>query len=51
MKEYNYKSIKRFDKFGIDADVIPFGAVDARLEAIKLMEEEVKGYILWDWEK
>ena len=39
------------DKFGIDADVIPFGAVDVRLEAIKLMEEEVKGYILWDWEK
>ena len=39
------------NKLGIDADVIPFGAIDVRLEAIKLMEEEVKGYILWDWDK
>lgn len=39
------------EKLGIDADVIPFGAIDVRLEAIKLMEEEVKGYIIWDWDK
>ena len=38
-------------KMGIEADVIPFGAIDVRLEAIKLMEEEVKGYVLWDWDK
>lgn len=39
---------KRFD---IDSNVIPFGATDVRLEAIKLMEEKGKLYKLWDWEK
>ncbi|MDD3001680.1 MAG: hypothetical protein PHF29_07990 [Candidatus Riflebacteria bacterium] len=36
-------------KLGVDAEVIPYGALDTRLEAVKLMEEEVKGYIIWSW--
>lgn len=36
-------------KLGVDAEIIPFGAVDVRLEAIKMMEEEVKGYKIWSW--
>ena len=35
-------------KLGMDADIIPVGAKDVRLEAIKLMEEEGKGYKLWN---
>ena len=35
-------------KQGMNADIIPFGAKDVRLEAIKLMEEEGKGYKLWN---
>ena len=38
-------------KLGVDSDIIPYGAVDVRLEAIKLMEEKGKLYKLWDWEK
>lgn len=30
-------------RLGMDADIIPLGATDARLEAIKLMEEQTKG--------
>lgn len=36
---------------GMDADIIPVGAKDVRLEAIKLMEEEGKGYKLWTWQE
>ena len=32
----------------MDADIIPVGVKDARLEAIKLVEEEGKGYKLWN---
>lgn len=39
------------EKLGLDADIIPFGAKDVRLEAIKLMEEKGKTYKLWDWNK
>ncbi len=39
------------EKLGIDADIIPFGAIDTRLESIKLMEEKGKFYKIWDWEK
>lgn len=35
-------------KLGMDADIIPVGAKDVRLEAVKLMEEEGKGYKLWN---
>ncbi len=35
-------------KLGMDADIIPVGAKDVRLEAIKLIEEEGKGYKLWN---
>ncbi len=35
-------------KLGMNADIIPVGAKDVRLEAIKLMEEEGKGYKLWN---
>ena len=35
-------------KLGMDADIIPVGAKDVRLEAIKLVEEEGKGYKLWN---
>lgn len=30
---------------GVDADIIPFGALDVRLESIKMLEERVKGII------
>lgn len=36
-------------KLGVDAEIIPYGALDTRLEAVKLMEEEVKGYKIWSW--
>lgn len=36
---------------GMNADIIPVGAKDVRLEAIKLMEEEGKGYKLWNWQE
>ena len=39
------------NKLGMDSDIIPYGAIDVRLEAIKLMEEKGKLYKLWDWEK
>ena len=35
-------------RLGMNADIIPVGARDVRLEAIKLMEEEGKGYKLWN---
>ena len=38
-------------KLGMDADIIPVGAKDVRLEAVKLMEEEGKGYKLWNWQE
>lgn len=34
---------------GMCANIIPVGANDVRIEAIKLMEEEGKGYKLWNW--
>lgn len=36
-------------KLGVDSEVIPFGAIDARLEAVKLMEQESEGYKTWEW--
>lgn len=36
-------------RFGVDSQVVPYGAVDARLEAIKLMEQESEGYKTWEW--
>ena len=36
---------------GMNADIIPLGVKDVRLEAIKLMEEEGKGYKLWNWQE
>lgn len=39
------------EKLELDADIIPYGAVDCRLEAIKLMEEKGKNYKIWDWNK
>ena len=39
------------EKLGIDADIVPFGAIDTRLESVKLMEEKGKFYKIWDWEK
>lgn len=36
---------------GMNANIIPVGAKDVRLEAIKLLEEDGKGYKLWDWQK
>lgn len=36
-------------KEGVEANPVPYGAKDVRLEALKLMEEEVKGYKTWDW--
>ena len=38
-------------KLGMNVDIIPVGAKDVRLEAIKLMEEEGKGYKLWNWKE
>ncbi len=38
------------EQLELDADIIPYGAIDARLEAIKLMEEKGKRYKIWDWE-
>ena len=38
-------------KLGMNADIIPVGVKDVRLEAIKLMEEEGKGYQLWNWQE
>ena len=35
-------------KLGMDADIIPVGVKDVRLEAVKLIEEEGKGYKLWN---
>lgn len=35
-------------KLGMNADIIPIGAIDVRLEAVKLMKEEGKGYKLWN---
>lgn len=36
-------------RLGVGSDVVPYGALDVRLEAIKLMEEEVRGYKVWVW--
>ena len=38
-------------RLGMDADIIPVGAKDVRLEAIKIMEKEGKGYKLWNWKE
>lgn len=38
-------------RLGMGADIIPVGAKDVRLEAIKLMEKEGKGYKLWTWQE